>query len=550
MIAKEPPAPPRPFAVDRRTLMRAGLFGLAAVPAPLLAASFGTSRGFTHTVASGEPGVDKVLLWTRYVGAQDLALEFQVAETMDFADPVAEGSALAKAEHDWCAKSWADGLLPGRWYYYRFIAPDGSISPVGRTRTLPDGPVANWRMAVFSCSNLGFGWFNAYAHAADSGEFDLALHLGDYFYEYQLGTYPSLEQLVSGRDLEPRNEIVALADYRLRYAAYRADPDLQRVHQLYPFITVPDDHETANDSWKGGAENHQPDAEGAWDARKAAAMRANREWLPVSDAMWARYDIGDLATIFRLETRLTARDKQFSLGTIVKGIEPGPQWDAAITKFRDETWRDPARTLMGSEQEGWLANGMKQSVGAKRRWQVLAQQIVMAQLLAPPSLSDELPADAQDWIRTRLNNRAQASRLGVPFNMDAWDGYPAARDRLLDSARQADANLVVLSGDSHNSWASNLWGAGVEFAGHSVTSPGAEDWLRWMAHEDIARRMVEGNSELKWANTGQRGYMAVELTPERATCEYRYLDTVRQKSTRLASTHSVSTQFGARSLTS
>ena len=297
--APEAPA----LAATRRHALKLGLLGLAIGGTPALA---GAERGFTHCVASGEPGPDRVLLWTRYASAGETPLKWELAEDADFTRIAASGDAAASPARDCCARAWAKGLKPGTWYFYRFIAPDGEKSPVGRTRTLPAGKVDKFRIAVFSCSNHGFGWFNAYGHAAEAGDFDLVLHLGDYFYEYPTGTYPSAKEGLAER-LVPGAETVTLAQYRERFATYRRDPDLQRLHQLYPVISMWDDHEVANDAWKGGAENHQPDSEGPYAARVAVAEQAYREWLPVSDAYWAQYEIGKLATLFRLETRHIAQ---------------------------------------------------------------------------------------------------------------------------------------------------------------------------------------------------------------------------------------------------
>ena len=544
MALTQPLLPP---ALDRRTFVRGGLagVGLLALPGAALGA---VGAGFTHGVASGEPGPDRVLLWTRFVGAggNGASLHYELAETLDFTRIVAGGDVRAIEDRDWCAKVVATGLQPGRWYYYRFIGPAGETSSVGRTRTLPVGKVNRFRMAVFSCSNLGFGWFNAYRHAAEDGAFDAVVHLGDYYYEYQKGEYPGPKQIVPDRVLRPEHEIVALADYRLRHANYRADPDLQRLFQLQPWIMVWDDHETANDSWKGGAENHQPETEGPWPVREAVAMRAYHEWLPVSDETWAAYEIGDLATLFRLETRLTARDEPFDLATIIKGSDAEAL--SALAKFKDGAWRDPARTLMGAKQEAWLASGLKASRRAGKPWQVLAQQIVMGSIRLPANIAQGMRPDSPDSVRRRITNGVAASNAGLPWNMDAWDGYPAARDRLLAAARAADANLVVLAGDSHNAWANNLASgkaaAGVEFGGHSVTSPGAEGSLHWIKPDRLAADTVALNPGLAWCDTAQRGYMAVELTPARSTCEWRFLDTVRQRSTRLAGGHTMAVEAG------
>ncbi|GMM91950.1 alkaline phosphatase D family protein [Qipengyuania sp. MTN3-11] len=543
MLPTEPPAAPHLPALDRRTLFKGGALAAGMLSAPL-AAQFG-ARGFTHGVASGEPSAEGVLLWTRYAAGQDTRLTWEVAESPEFTRAVVGGDVVAGPGSDGCCKPRATGLEPGRWYYYRFTAPDGSHSDIGRTRTLPAGPVDRFRMAVFSCSNLGFGWFNAYRHAAESNDFDLALHLGDYFYEYDPQTYPSADQRVEGRTVWPPSEIVALADYRLRYASYRNDPDLRRLHQSYPMISGWDDHESANDSWEGGAENHQPDSEGPWSARKAAAMRAYREWMPVSDEPWAAYEVGDLATLFRLETRLTARAEQFSVGRILSGQENPQEALAALTAFRDDGYRDSSRELLGMDQQRWLASGLAASKRGGKMWQVLVQQVLMGRLATPPALAEGLPADLPDYVRRRILAGAMAGRAGLPLNMDAWDGYPAARDRVFEAALAADANLVSLAGDTHNAWAFDLDHAGarvgVEFGGQSVTSPGFETYAPYLASGDLERATVAHNPQLKWMDGSRRGYMAVELTPERATSEYRFVSSVRERGAGVAATKRIST---------
>ncbi len=555
MTQRLPPAAPSlpvasSLAANRRTALKLGALGLVGMASPL--AAQGGVRGFTHGVASGEPGPTQVLLWTRFVGTDEIRLSWEIAEDIDFATVAASGEALASPTRDCCAKAMATGLKPGRWYYYRFIAPTGETSQIGRTRTLPLGKVAKFQLAVFSCSNFAFGRFNAYAHAAEAGDFDLAVHLGDYYYEYQRGQYPSAKQALPGRDLWPATEAVALADYRLRHATYRADPDLQRLHQILPMLVMWDDHEVANDTWKDGAENHQPATEGDWAIRKAASERAWREWLPVSDQDWASYEIGDLATLFRLETRHVARTKPLDMLGAVKGAAPD-QVAASYAAFRDGVWRDPSHQLLGEAQEAWLARQLKASARARKPWQVLAQQVVMGELILPKMVVDGLPAATPDWLRQRLQSTVAAGQAGLPFNMDAWDGYPAARDRLYQSALAADANLLVLAGDSHNAWAFDLdrKGArvGVELGCQSVTSPGAEETLAWTRPDALSRALVERNPQLKWCDTAQRGYLAVELTPSRATGEFRFLRSVRQRSTELAGVRRMSVLAGQRRFT-
>jgi alkaline phosphatase D len=537
---------PATTALTRRNLFTLAGAGAALAAAPAAAQGFGT--GFTHNVASGEPSANSVLLWTRFVAEAETTLTWQVSESEDFAKVAAEGSVTASPQRDWCAKGVATGLEPGRWYFYRFMAPGGVTSPVGRTKTLPADTTTQFRMAVFSCSNYGFGWFNAYGHAVEANDADLAVHLGDYIYEYGAGTYPNAGQGVAERVLAPTSEIVALADYRLRYATYRADPDLQRLHQVLPMIAVWDDHETANDSWENGAENHQSDKEGEWAVRKAAAKQAYREWLPVSDAPYAAYQIGDLATLFRLDTRLEGRAEQLDLGTVLEGLKDPQAAMAALTAFRDGAWADPARQILGAAQEQWLAEGLAASTAGGTAWQVLVQQVLMGNLRTPVSLVDQIGDGIPEFVRTRLKAASMASEVGLPANMDAWDGYPAARARTFKAALAADANLLVLAGDTHNGWAFELAqdGApvGVELGVCSVSSPGFESYLSFVKPQDLAGALVAGNAQLKWADTAQRGYMVVELTPTRAATEYRFSAGIKQRSTQLAGTKRITTDKG------
>jgi alkaline phosphatase D len=341
--------------------------------------------------------------------------------------------------------------------------------------------------------------------------------------------------------IEPATEMVSLADYRLRHASYRADPDLQRLHQRFPMVMMWDDHESTNDSWHGGAQNHQPDTEGDWQVRKRAAIRAYREWLPVSDEPWKHYRIADLAHLYRPETRLTARSEPLDLGRALAGRSG--DLNAALAAFRDGPWRDPSRTMLGAEQERWLAAGLKQSAGDGVRWQVLAQQVLMGSISTSPRTAEWIGSGAGAAMRERAQTGLAASRAGLPFNFDMWDGYPAARERLLRAALDADANLLVLSGDSHNAWAFNLdlagTPAGVDLGVQSVTSPGFEAHLPKVPPADLAAALIDHNRQLVWADTQRRGYMTLELTADRAVNEWLFLDTVRQRSTRIAGRHRV-----------
>ncbi|RZM35202.1 MAG: alkaline phosphatase, partial [Sphingomonas sp.] len=494
--------------IDRRSLLLTGSLGLGAFAVPGFAQSPNVTqaRGFTHSVASGEPGSDTMLLWTRYVPATgDTAeLRAEIAETPDFARIVSGGAQITGVWRDFTAKITVDNLKPNTRYHYRFVAPDGSVSPVGTTKTLPVGPVARFRTVTFSCSNMPYGYFNAYAHAAARDDVDLAIHLGDYFYEYQTGDYPAVKDQVAGRVPLPATELLHLADYRLRYGSYRSDPDLMALHAKHPMIVQWDDHESSNDSWEGGAQNHQPN-EGDWSARRAASIQAYREWMPVSDEPWKAYEIGTLATLFRTETRLLARTKQPDVAPLFASTDP----TTALKAFRDGAWMDPAVTMMGSQQESWLSHAMAQSVRQGQQWQVVGFGTIMGQTVMPAEAMSWLSPDSPERARGYLLAGVAAAKVGLPFNYDNWGGYPAARARFLRKAQGLGANLVVLSGDSHNAWAYDLGQdgkpVGVEFAGHAVTSPGYEAASK-TDPKVIAAALVKANPELKWCDTSRRGY--------------------------------------------
>jgi alkaline phosphatase D len=526
------------LAIDRRSLILGAGFGLGALLvapgrglAQLLAA-----KGFTHNVASGEPGPDSMLLWTRYVpgtGDDVVRLDAEVALDPDFTKVISGGSVRTGVYRDWTAKITVDGLKPGTVYWYRFVAPDGSRSPVGRTKTLPADDAARFGLAVFSCSNMPVGWFNAYGHAAKRTDLDLWMHVGDYFYEYGNASYK--DKLIQSRAVEPDHEILAIADYRLRYTCYRADTDLQRLHQVAPMVAFWDDHESANDSWEGGAQNHQAKTEGDWNPRRAAAMQVYREWMPVSDEPWKSYPIGALATLYRTESRLLARTKQADIASAYRASDPA----AALKAFRDGVWQDPSATMLGSTQESWLAHSLK--AGARSTaWQLVGMGTILGRTAMPADAVDWLRRDASDQVVSRFKNDIRAARIGLPMWMDRWDGYPAARSRLLKSAQEADADLVMLSGDSHNAWAYSLVEdgehAGVEFAGHSVTSGGLEGGFGTDA-KVVARGFVAANPEMQWADTSQRGYMMIDITPQRVTGEWLFMRTIQSPNVEIAGSH-------------
>ncbi len=539
------------MAIDRRLLVKTGLLGIGAFATSGASAGVETlvgAKGYTHGVASGEPTATSVLLWTRYVGGDGgTKLHAEISADASFKRIISGGDVIAKPARDHIAKIVLKGLKPGQRYYYRFVASGGAVSAIGRTKTLPQGKTASYNLAVFSCANLPFGWFNAYGHGAARDDIDLTVFLGDYLYEYQAGNYPSVKQALPERLLAPAGEIIALADYRLRYATYRADADLQTLHQMHPCIAMWDDHEFANDAWAGGAENHQQD-EGDWAVRKAAAEQAWHEWMPVSDAAgkarWSRYLLGDLAVIHMSESRISARSKQLSYAGIKGDAESLAKQFAA---FRDEAWLDPKREMLGADQEKWLRAGF---TGNTTPWNIWAQQTLIGSIRQPIETNNWAAPNSPPYVQERINRGAAAAKAGLPASLDSWDGYPAARERALQDAQAGNADLIVLTGDSHNGWAFDLPAggkpAGVEMGGHSVTSPGFEGTFTATLPKDVATALVAANSQLKWADTSKRGYLTVQITPNKVTGNWHFLESIRTRSTALSGSHQMVVLRGKR----
>ena len=341
---------------------------------------------FNHGVASGDPLTDRVILWTRVTPTEEgqVLVQWEVAADAGFADIVAQGEGVTNADVDYTVKVDAEGLEPGTAYYYRFMTGD-KTSPMGKTRTLPEGTVAAASFAVVSCSNYPAGFFNVYGELAKQ-DVDAVLHLGDYLYEYSAAGYASERAEELGRVVEPANEIISLSDYRTRYAQYHSDVDMQAAHAAHPFIIVWDDHEVANDSWENGAENHNPATEGSYAERKMAAIQAWYEWLPVrppttmDDIIYRRFQYGDLLDLLMLDTRHVGRDQQLQYSDFATGgiIDV----DSVRAAYNDST-----RSIMGSEQRGWLREQLNQS---NARWQVLGQQVLMSRYHIPSPLLEAL----------------------------------------------------------------------------------------------------------------------------------------------------------------
>ncbi|MES2753507.1 MAG: alkaline phosphatase D family protein, partial [Pseudomonadota bacterium] len=270
--------------------------------------------------------------------------------------------------------------------------------------------------------------------------------------------------------------------------------------------------------------------------------------MPVGEEPWKAYDIGRLATLFRTDTRQLARSKQPDLAPFLKAADP----TAGLIVFRDGPWSDPAATMFGSAQESWLAHALAASVGRGQRWQVVGSGTVMGRTRTPDGVVGWLGPDADERVKARVRRGVAAAKVGLPSNLDAWDGYPAARSRFLAAAQAADANLIVVSGDSHNAWAYDLANAGraagVEFAGQAVTSPGYEGAFS-ADPRAIAAALIAKNPELKWCDMSRRGYMALTLTPDRVSNTWVFADTVLARNPAANVGHTATIRRGARTMT-
>ncbi|WP_030482495.1 alkaline phosphatase D family protein [Nocardioides aequoreus] len=493
-------------APSRRTLLRttAGA-GVLALPLagvrPSAAAPPPRTSPFTLGVASGEPVADGVVLWTRLaldpladdglggMPAQTYDVAWEVAESPRFSRPVRRGVVRAAPRTAHAVHVEVEGLRPGREYWYRFRL-GRHLSPTGRTRTASAAGTRTGALAMSfaSCSQLEHGWFSAYRALADD-EPDLVLHLGDYQYEYVAGDYVAPGGNVRDHD---GPETTTLAGYRQRLAQYRTDADLQAAHAVAPWLVVFDDHEVDN-NWADDVAEY-PEESPALPARRAAAFRAYYENMPLRRSalpsgpdmqLYRRLHWGRLASFHMLDTRQYRDDQACG-----DGYRDCP--DAA----------DPARSLPGWQQERWLAAGFQRS---RATWDVLGQQVF-------------------------LGRRDRSATPDLTVSMDAWDGYPASRDRVVSSWAGV-RNPVVLTGDVHAHWASEVLAdfddpdsqvVGSELVCSSITSGGSgydepTGQHPWAAYNPNLRF---------WTNL--RGYVRTRITPETFEADFRCVPQVTQ----------------------
>jgi len=522
--------------ITRRSALISSL-ALAGTGAAGCAKSITYTVDYRHGVASGDPTTAKIILWTRITTDHTgpVVGKWQVSESSTFKKLASKGKFTTDAARDYTVKVDARRLKPGRQYYYRFLVGD-MVSPVGKAKTLPSGNIDKARFAVVSCSNFPFGYFNVYSEIAKHNHFDAVIHLGDYFYEYGRKGYGGKVGAKLERQHEPAHEVITLSDYRTRHAQYKADSQTQEAHAAHPFICVWDDHETANDSWKAGAQNHNED-EGSWDARRDAAMQAYYEWMPVRDpapgaareAMFRTYSFGNLLTLTSIETRLTARSQPLDYADHLENF----QTREGVGHFMKNILGDPARELLGGAQMDYIKTALKTSKDKNQPWRLIANQVIMARQNMP-DLSDYAGRDFINDIEKvfpKIHDYIAFSPLGLPSNLDAWDGYPAARARFYAMARaQGASDLLVLTGDTHVSWANKLIDndenpMGVELGVTGTTSPGFEAYFK-DATQDYTARIRAKNPDIVWNQAAERGYIDLQLTHSEGRADFIGVSTV------------------------
>lgn len=531
--------------INRRHLLL-GSTGLA-----LTAAACGTPNRqlppaptgpFRHGVASGEPDQSSVVLWTAVSEDGGGELTWQVATDAEFADIVweeTEQRQYIQMNPVSTYKAIATGLDPDRWYFYRALH-NGQPSPVGRTRTLPAQPRDRFNIGFCSCSNYPAGYFNAYREMANTDDLDLVLHLGDYIYEYGQGGYATEDAEDLGRVPNPVHECLSYADYAARHAQYKSDPDLQAAHAAAPWFITWDDHEVANDTWSGGAENHN-DGEGEWSTRRSEALRAFHDWNPTrepSDLIGGlkTVEIAGLATIALTESRHTARSEQLTFDSfpIAYDAEDTPENRALVADWLRDVVGDPSREMLGMAQIVAIADAFRASRDGGTPWQVLGGQVLLGKLKMP-NYVEALPG----WLKWIVRNREPLaweyvlrSRFDSPFSFDSWDGYPAERERLYAAVLDATDGMIALAGDTHNFWTCALATeagrpVGFEFGTTSISSPSEFEGIP-APGVHFGRITEAANAEILHHEPYRRGFIRLTLTPDAVEADYVEVSTVKR----------------------
>ena len=475
---------------------------------------------FYHGVASGDPLPDGFIIWTRVTqgekhDADSIRVVWTVATDNKLKNVVAHGDTSATRERNFTVKVDVRGLEAGKTYFYGFKSL-GRNSIIGRTKTTPNVAVDQLKFAVVSCADMDWGYFSGYRKIAKRNDLDAVIHLGDYIYEYEDNASYSSPEVRNERVIFPSSETVTLSNYRKRYSTYHLDPNLRYAHRRHPFIAIWDDHEFANDAWKGGAENHQPKTEGSWSARKAAAKRAYMEWMPIRESggsIFREISYGPLMDLIMLDTRVEGRDKQIHDVT-------NPRLD------------DPDRTMLGEPQKEWLKTSLASSDAT---WKIIGNQVLFSEFNIGFAAKGD-PLISPNTLESMF--------------LDIWDGYPAERSELVDfMATEALDNTVFLTGDIHSSFALEVadpafdnpsynpkTGEGavaVEFVTPSISAANFDeevgDFFTRSLEHDFNHPDEDGvnpNPHMKFVDLDRHGYIVLSVSADQVQADYYYLDDI------------------------
>ncbi|MFK7979466.1 MAG: alkaline phosphatase [Saprospiraceae bacterium] len=443
-------------------------------------------KPFYHSVASGDPLATSVIIWTRVTpdNISEVPVKWAISMNLAMENPVKSGTITTNATRDYTVKIDVKGLAANTTYYYQFEALSGK-SVIGRTKTTGVDDQSAVKLAVVSCSNYEAGYYNAFARIAEKDDLSAVVHLGDYIYEYQPGGYgdPSLD-----RKHLPAKEIISLSDYRTRYAQYRLDKDFQKVHQMHPFITIWDDHEVANNVYKEGAQNHQPE-DGDFMTRKEAAKQAYFEWLPVRDNaakdIYRTVRFGNTVDLIMLDERLTGRT--YPVDSVSQS-----EFEAAD------------RTMLGAKQLAWFKNELKTSDAT---WKVIGNQVIFS------------PCDISGL------------GFGSPVNLDAWDGYPYERSQISQFlSNEKIENVIITAGDTHSSWAFEVPSddkkstIAIEIGTPSITSSNSDERTPVEQVLQAEKFLSTKNPHLKYTDLRNHGYVILSLSQAETVAEWYYVD--------------------------
>lgn len=508
---------------------------------------------FNYGVASGDPTSNSVILWTHCKYKDNklpITLFYQISSDINFNKIIKNGFTSTNENNDFTVKVEIKDLEDNTIYYYRFCSTNNKnniiYSITGRTNTIysPDKDISNIKIAVVSCANYPQGYYNVYKEISKEKDLSCVIHLGDYIYEYSNTDIYGIP-INESRASKPPTETFTLQDYRIRHSEYKQDPDLQHLHSMYPIIAVWDDHEVVDNAWKDGA----PTMPNKYDylRRKKKGLQAYSEWMPIKVKkcrnkikIYRSFDFGNLFSLHMIDSRFYGREEQINP---VNFIIPNTRIET------NEKLNNKERQLLGNKQFNWLSCKIKSS---KAKWQILGSQVLMSKIEFPISiLQSSNPEQLNKAIVDYLVAKQTPPELRTPeqnflvdtslsanpllgYNLDAWDGYPAQREKIFELIKSENKNFASIAGDSHNAWFNKLTNnnndlIGYEFCTPSVTSYGLEYFLSPTPPLEIKFIFENIPQYTEWMQAKNRGYLLLSVNKNNIDGIYKFVDTTESK---------------------